>query len=277
MTTTADGILNQGHDDRLVQRIAADGADVIRKRYQHADAVEVFDAMTDLWRSPLGAGRVPPGLPRPLGLHADRHGMDMACIDGRMLGERGDVGFLPQRLSDVADLLADLHSSGVVVPRRRTAAKLVTSLRRKFADEPHAVVEHLAAIAPQLAETVVVSHGDFSPRNIVVGAQGLVLIDFDRLQMAGAGRDVQYLAAWAWVTEVTAGRVDPRGGWALGDRFEMAYAERRPAAGDELRHSRSFHRASSLVRIATSWSSLQVDYATREFVLDEALRMVRAG
>ena len=275
MTTTAGGILNHGHDDRLVQRIAVEGVDVIRKRYRETNAVEVFDAMTDLWRSPFGADRIPPGLPRPLQLHSDDEGMDMACVDGPMLGTRGDVGFLPQRLADVAALLAGLHSSGVVVPRRRSATKLVTSLRRKFTDQPHEVVERLASMAPQLAETVVVSHGDFSPRNIVVGAEGLVLIDFDRLQMAGAGRDVQYLAAWAWVTEVTAGRVDPPGGWALGDRFEMAYADRRPAERDELRHTRAFHRASSLVRIAMSWSSLQADDATRGFVLDEAMRVLR--
>ena len=275
MTTTADGILNQGHDDRLVQRIAADGADVIRKRYQHADAVEVFDAMTDLWRSPLGAGRVPPGLPRPLGLHADRHGMDMACIDGRMLGERGDVGFLPQRLSDVADLLADLHSSGVVVPRRRTAAKLVTSLRRKFADEPHAVVEHLAGIAPQLAETVVVSHGDFSPRNIVVGAQGLVLIDFDRLQMAGPGRDVNHLGAWCWAT-IALGR-DRSGvdAWDLCHAFEAAYLAHRPEAASDVVAGRSFHRATGLLRIATEWSAVTSDPTIQRRVLDEATRVAR--
>jgi aminoglycoside phosphotransferase (APT) family kinase protein len=275
VTTAAGGILNHGHDDWLVQRVAIDGVDVIRKRYRRADALEVFGAMTDLWQSPFGASRVSPGLPQPLRLHSDRSGMDMACVDGRMLGERGDVGFLPQRLSDVAALLADLHSSGVVVPRRRTAAKLVASLQRKFADQPHAVVDHLAVLAPHLHETVAVSHGDFSPRNVVVGAHGLVLIDFDRVQMAGAGRDVQHLAAWAWVTEVTAGRVDPTGGWALGDRFEMAYAERRPALHDELRHTRAFHRASSLVRIATSWSALQVDRATRGFVLDEAMRVLQ--
>ena len=80
-----------------------------------------------------------------------------------------------------------------------------------------------------------VSHGDFSPRNVLIGDGGLVLIDFDRLQMAGAGRDVQHLAAWAWVTEVTAGRVDPVAGWALGDRFEIAYPAATPGGGaDEL-------------------------------------------
>lgn len=275
MTEAAGGILNHGHDDRLVQRVTIDGDEVVRKRYARADAVEVFDAMTHLWQSSFGANRVPPGLPRPLQLHHDRHGMDMACVEGPMLAHRGTVGFAPQRLSDVAVLLADLHSSGVVVPRRRTASKLVASLERKLADRRHPLMAHLVALAPLLGEHLVVSHGDFSPRNIVMGSEGLVLIDFDRIQMAGAGRDVQYFAACAWVTEVTAGRVDADSGWVLGDRFEMAYADRRPDAREELRHTRAFHRASSLVRIATSWSAITTDVVTQQVVLDEAMRVLQ--
>jgi aminoglycoside phosphotransferase (APT) family kinase protein len=274
VTTDAGGILNLGHDDRLVQRCEIDGVAVIRKRYLHADAAAVFTAMAALWSSPFGAGRTPPGMPEPLRLHDDRGGMDMSVVDGPMLGARGDLGALPAHVDELARLLADLHTSGVTVPRRRTAARLVASLERKFEGGRHDVLDHLALRAPLLDEALVVSHGDFSPRNVVVTPMGLRLIDFDRLQMAGAGRDVQYLAAWAWVTDVVSCRAPRDRAWTVGDHFQVAYAARRPEVADELMAGRAFHRASSLVRIAMSWSSLRHDSAATEVVLAEAMRQL---
>ena len=84
-------------------------------------------------------------MPRPLRLHDDGAGIDMRFVEGRLLGERGDVGFLPQRLDDTVALLADLHRSGVGVPRRRTTTKIVASLGRKFDGVAHEVVGRLAA------------------------------------------------------------------------------------------------------------------------------------
>lgn len=267
------GILNEGHDDRLVRRIRVGDSDIIRKRYSNGLAAEVFTAMCHLWASQFGATRVPPGLPQPLRLHHDGATMDMSVVHGPMLGERGDVGRLPEKVEAVARLLADLHGSGVVVPRRRSALRLVASLDRKFDGRRDPVVHLLDRIAPTLAEHLVVSHGDFSPRNVVVTSTGPALIDFDRLQMAGAGRDVQYMAAWAWVTEVTAGRCDRDEGWHLGQRFEEKYAACRPEAADELDRSRAFHRAVALVRIAMSWSSLAADPTARRTVMAEAHRL----
>lgn len=272
MTTDAGGILNLGHDDRLVQRSDIDGLAVIRKRYLHADAAEVFASMRALWSSPFGASRTPPGMPEPLRLHDDGSGMDMSVVDGPTLGARGDLGTLSAHVDELARLLADLHTSGVTVPRRRSAARLVASLERKFEGDHHEVLDHLALRAPLLDETLGVSHGDFSPRNVVVTADGLRLIDFDRLQMAGAGRDVQYLAAWAWVTDVLSRHAPLDLAWTVGDRFQAAYAAQRPDVADELAAGRAFHRASSLVRIAMSWTSLRHDAAATALVLDEAMR-----
>ncbi len=273
----APEILNRGHDDRLVHRVRVGDAEVVRKRYANGGADDVFTSMLHLWRSPFGAARVPPGLPEPLRLHDDGATMDMSVVDGPMLGARGDTGELPSMLDEVAGLLADLHDSGVVVPRRRTASRLVASLDRKFAGDRHPVVDLLERCADSLDEHLVVSHGDFSPRNVVVTAAGPALIDFDRLQMAGAGRDVQYMAAWAWVTDVTAGRCTVDSGWQVGARFEASYTERRPEAAAELDRSRAFHRASALVRIAMSWSSLRDDHEATRTVLDEAHRIATAS
>jgi hypothetical protein len=80
------------------------------------------------------------------------------------------------------------------------------------------------------------------------------------------------MAAWAWVTDVTAGRCDTVSGWRLGDQFEAAYAACRPDSVAELHRSRSFHRSSALVRIAMSWSSLRDDAPATSTVMAEAHR-----
>jgi Ser/Thr protein kinase RdoA (MazF antagonist) len=213
---------------------------------------------------------------QPLRLHDDGSTVDMSVVDGPMLGVRGDVGGLPEAVDAVARLLADLHGSGVVVPRRRSAPRLVASLDRKFAGPRDPVVLLLDAIAPTLDEHLVVCHGDVTPRNIVLTHQGPALIDFDRLQMAGAGRDVQSLAAWVWATEVTAGRCGRDEGWHLGRHFEERYTACRPEAADELDRSRAFHRTAALVRIATSWSSMAADPTARRMVMAEAHRLARS-
>lgn len=261
--------LNAGHDDRIVHRVRIGTVEVIRKRYAIADAAQVHASMVALWASPFGATRTTPGMPEPLGLSDDGTTIDMELLDGPMLGTRGDTGLLPELVDEVALLLADLHRSGVVVPQLRSAPRLVASLERKFRGDRHPVLDALAAAVPD-HEQLAVAHGDCSPRNVVVTARGPVLIDFDRLQMAGAGRDVQYMAAWAWVTDVLAGRTSVSAGWDLGDRFEAAYAAHRPEARAELDATRRFHRASGLVRIAMSWSSLKRDAAARERVIQEA-------
>ncbi len=277
MTDHATDVLNSGHDDRLVRRVRSGELEVIRKRYAHGNAPDVFESMSALWRSTFGSTRLPPGLPQPLRLHDDGTTMDMSVVDGPMLGTRGDTGRLADLLDDVARLLADLHGSGVTVPRRRNAPRLVASLDRKFGGERQPTIELLDQTARSVEERSVVSHGDFSPRNIVLTPAGPALIDFDRLQMAGAGRDVQHMAAWVWVTEVTAGRADPAAGWHLGDRFEASYSTRRPGTAVELARSRGFHRASALMRIAMSWSSVRNHAAATELVMGEAHRLALAS
>lgn len=267
-------VLNPGHLDRLVVRTERNGRPVIRKQYRDDSGAGIYAAMRALWTSPFGATRATPGLPEPIAYDTATRTLDMGVVDGPALGERGHVGDLPARLDDVASLLADLHTSGVAVERRRTPAKLVRSLQRKLPDDHRSLIPRIEVRAP-VGELLVPNHGDFSPRNVLLTPTGPALIDFDRIQMAGPGRDVQYTAAWCWVTSVMNGSRSPERAWDLGDAFEAAYLEVRPRAAKDIHGGRVFHRACGLVRIATEWSSMKADPAAAAVVLDEVDALLR--
>jgi Phosphotransferase enzyme family len=267
-------VLNPGHLDRLVVRTELDGRPVIRKQYRDDSGQQIHAAMCALWASPFGAARTTPGLPEPLGYDPATRTLDMSVVDGPALGTRGDVGSLPDHLDEVAGLVASLHTSGVAVDRRRTPAKLLRSLERKLPEDRHALITRIGVRAPD-GERLVPNHGDFSPRNVLLTASGPALIDFDRIQMAGPGRDVQYMAAWCWVTSVVNGSRRSDQAWDLGDAFETAYLRERPGAAKDIHGGRTFHRACGLVRIATEWSSMKSDPAAAEMVLDEVASLLR--
>jgi aminoglycoside phosphotransferase (APT) family kinase protein len=210
----------------------------------------------------------------------------MQFLPGDPIGSRGDLGLSVQQLPEVARLLADLHSSGVRVDRRRSPAALLRSSHRKVdeldrtgiersgsaevAQLARRVVERLAAGLPTPTE-LVLSHGDFSPRNVLLTPNGLALIDFDRLQMAAPERDISYWGAWTWVTMLTTGR---QPSWRVGDDLALAYHRFRPAAPEPA--PSAFYRAVALLRIAHGWSALQAAPQTAALVLREALRLLAA-
>jgi len=264
-------VLNPGHDDRVVVRMLVGGRDVIRKRYADDSAEAVHQAMSDLWASPFGATRACPGLPEPLGCDAATRTLDMSIVDGPPLGRRGSVGQTPELIEAVAALVGDLHSSGVTVTRQRNPEALVAWLGRRLPYDPQGIVPRIAASAPRSVD-LCLSHGDLSPRNVIVTADGPTLIDFDRLQMASCSRDVSYMGAWCWVTSMLDGSRCAADAWDLGDRFEAAYLAHRPAAEGDLLTGRRFHRAIGMVRIATEWSSMRNDAESRSLVLAEAVR-----
>ncbi len=265
------------HADREVSMAEVDSRPVVTKRYTELDATIVYTAMSSLWASRFGAVRQPPGLPEPLGIR-DRT-ITMSFIDGLALGERGNPGRSPARLDDLAQLLADLHGSGVTVARRRHPMKILRSLSRKAEGLSPLVheqfIDALAAVttvAPD-DDAVVIGHGDFSPRNVLVDPHDhLILIDFDRLQMAGPGRDVAYLGAWIWVTELQADRTPS---WEVADNFLAAYAARSGRSPAQLTATAGFHRAAALLRIAQSWTSLSVRPDQAAAVIAEARSVAR--
>lgn len=267
-------VLNPGHLDRLVVRAERDGRPIIRKQYRDDSGEQIHAAMCALWASPFGAARATPGLPAPIAYDPATRTLDMSVVEGPPLGTRGDVGALPERLDEVASLLAALHTSGVVVERRRTPAKLLRSLGRKLPDDHGSLIDRIAVRAP-VGELLVPNHGDFSPRNVLLTPTGPALIDFDRIQMAGPGRDVQYMAAWCWVTSVMNGSYAGDEAWGLGDAFEAAYLRERPAAAKDIHGGRTFHRACGLVRIATEWTSMKSNSDASAMVLDEVAALLR--
>lgn len=269
------------HPDRLVSRVERAHGPVVVKEYAVADATQVFADMCALWESSFGGGRSSPGMPEPLA--CDGSTIEMQWIDGVTLGVRGEPGSTSHRIEDVAKLLADLHDSGALVRRNRRAAKLLRSLHRKaelmavgLRDQFASVLTAVAAVAPPDG-ALVVGHGDFSPRNILVAAPDarLVLIDFDRLQMADRGRDLGYMGAWVWATEFIAhGSAD----WSFADELLCHYRAIASAdVGAANMDACAFFRASALLRIAQSWSSLVDRQDLASELLAEAQRLVSRG
>lgn len=268
-------LIPTGHADRPVYRVATSAGLVAAKFFEANRRKAPFRDHADLWNSPFGESRHPPGLPRPLGWVESRHCLVMEWLDGSPLARRGDP---PPRhhLGEAASLLADLHSAGTRHRKTRDVEAILRSSGRKcqdLADTPigelaREVLDTLAARLPEDDEFVP-SHGDFSPRNLIVTPDGVRLIDFDRIQMADPARDVAYYGAWSWVTGLL---FDGQSDWTINDEFLAAYLRQRPASrlGDQM----SFHLAAALVRIVHGWTVLRQNPETARPVLKEALRIL---
>lgn len=256
----------------------AEGRTVVVKRYPDDVAGEIFDGMCALWSSPFGRNRSVPGMPQPLSLRTAEGAIAMSYLPGPAVGSRGDLGTTVFHLDAAARLLVDLHRSGVAVPRFRTGRALLRSITRKrdtLAPSPlrdkFDLAITLAGAKPQVDahHPLVVNHGDFSPRNIIVSTDGLKLIDFDRLQMSSPSRDVEYFGAWTWVTDLMAATGKA---WALADAFGSAYCSYAQDSEAQVATDRSFYRATALLRIAHGWTALQRLPEMAGLVADEAIR-----
>lgn len=258
------------HADRPVQAVLWNGRPAVVKSYRRGDAEGIAETMTALWASPFGRDRRPPGAPEVIALEGDD--LVMERIAGTPLGRRGELDGTAERRDEAAALLADLHGSGVEVARARPADRIVRSLERKLDSIPDDAERRLFAGALQALDPraldgdLVVSHGDFSPRNVLASPAGLRLIDFDRCQMAPRARDATYWGAWAWATVALGGGTP---GWDLGRQFEDAYARyaRQPELSEQ---QRAAHRSAALLRIAHGWSALRARPDIAKLVLHEA-------
>ncbi len=277
-----------GHDDRPVRIVTpAEGAAYVSKRYLSTDGAAIHEAMVDLWASSFGKDRLPaPGLPEPLSFDVRRGELRMALAAGDPLGARGDLGASVARGAEAATLLADLHASGVTVGRVRDPRSLARSALRKARDRAASPIgDELAGtvdlVGAQLTSApddldLVLTHGDFSPRNVLATPERLTLIDFDRLQLSSPLRDVAYWTTWLWATATTQG-VDSAGGWALGEDFVAAYARRSGLDLEAHATALAGHRAMALIRIVHGWSSLRADHDAARQMLAEARDLVDAS
>lgn len=277
------------HLDRPVRLEVRDGRAVVVKTYRRGGSRDVYDQMLALWLSPIGSERHPPGLPQPLSVDPGTGELVMARAPGRPLADRDDLGDSVRRLPEVAALLADLHTSGVTIKRVRSAKRLVASSLRKAADlgaanlAPQAstagwavadAADRLVGMLDRCCptdETLVPSHGDFSPRNILGDVSGLVLVDLDRMQMADPAHDLAHWGAWTWATDAINGHVPT---WdVLGDlvgHYTAHLGGLPRIAGGSL----AFHQAVALLRIVHGWSALQNLPRVQCLLLAEGVRLV---
>src|SRR5207302_3489251 len=158
---------------------------------------------------------------------------------------------------------------GVVRSLERKASD-VAALAPRLAPDFAGLVDALRASRPEDAP-LVPSHGDFSPRNVLVGDERLVLIDWDRFRLADPARDVAYSGTWSWARDVRQGRPPS---WSALERSVSVYDELRPAArvGERL----AFYVAAALGRIAHSIVTLwRDDTGVVPELLGEARRQLR--
>ena len=274
------------HFDRPVRLEIRDGREVVVTTYVRGGGSAVYDDMLALWQSPFGRDRRSPGLPQPLSVDLATGEVVMTRVHGTTLGDS------PSRLPEVAALLADLHASGVIVRRVRSADGLLVSSRRKadklsarsvgpaavvgaapVAEAANKVMDLLELRCPR-QEVLVSCHGDFSPRNVLGDATSLVLIDLDQMRMADPAHDLAYWGAWIWARAVMQDKVP---GWAGLSLLLENYAGR--LGGRSLVASRSlvFHQAVALLGIAYSSSKLHRRPGAQLVLLGEAARLLGGG
>ena len=282
-------MLSGNHPDRPVRLEVRDGREVVVKTYRRGGSHHVYGDMLALWMSPFGRDRRPPGMPQPLSVGSGTGEIMMGRVPGLPLGGRGDLGDSLLRLPEVAALLADLHASGALIKRIRSADRVLASCRRKVADlsaggvgprgvlgagpvpvAAQRVVDLLGASCPKV-ENLVSCHGDFSPRNVLGDADGVALIDMDRAQMTDPAHDLAYWSAWIWATDVLNDRVPS---WeSLGDLLSH-YTGHLGDRSKLVTANLAFHQAAALVRIVHGWSALQDLPAVQCDLLGEAARLL---
>ncbi len=253
---TAEPIVLTAHrPDRLSLVVrTTQGGRVFAKHYPDGRGAATFDNMQKLWQSSFGEGRRPPGLPRPLDFYPESGILITEYIEGRSLEEQEHPK--PEVMDDCIRLLAALHLCEAQPDTRRSSRGIMRSLWRK--------VERIAELAPSLAPPVraavaaleearrkdsdlVPSHGDFSPRNVLVAKNRLVIVDWDRFQLADPCRDLAYFATWNWRSALLRGLAPDRRGL---ERAVAIYVSARPGA--RIKHQIHFHVAAGLLRQAAT-------------------------
>jgi len=245
-----------GRSDRItLPMVTRKRLPVVAKFYPTGGGEITFSNMQELWRSSFGEGRRPPGLPRPIEYLDDAGVLIMERVEGRPFVELDPLDI--NILDDSIRLAASLHQCNAQPGKRRDSRLIVKSVRRK--------AESISKLAPKFAETfwtavealeaaqvkdleLVPCHGDFSPKNVLVAPNGLVLLDWDRFRLADAARDIAYMGCWYWVRGL---RQEKTPDWSVLDRIVNIYNSLRP--GVAIDAHLSFHISAGLLRRAHSY------------------------
>jgi hypothetical protein len=267
-------------DRKTIPLLTDSGCPVVAKIYSDDGGEACFSNMRALWSSSFGERRDPPGLPRPIEYLREHRVLVLERVAGRALAEMGepDTG----AVQDAVRLAAALHGSDARPTRRRSTRGILRSLRRKaerisrLDSALGATVERVVAALEESRRKereLVPGHGDFSPRNVLVGPDGSVLIDWDRFQLADPARDVAYFGTWCWVDRLRRGEVPS---WSVLENAAAAYEALRPQAA--IAEKLEFHVAAGLVRIAEGLVTLwPADAHLAPLLLEEALSRAEEG
>jgi aminoglycoside phosphotransferase (APT) family kinase protein len=273
-------VLDARHADRPVLRGTVDGrAAVVKLHHSAATAAAGHHAAMAIWAATATGGE-PGVVPEPMGWSPSAAAVIGEFVSGSALGARGSIGGAFERAHDVAQLLARLHAtSDTGHVARRDVRGIARSTRRKAAELPApdqgpalavAAALDAAGRADDADDRLVMTHGDFTPRNLLVEPSGrLRLIDLDRVRLAPAGRDIGYWRAWCWATQLLAGDTAR---WSHTDPFlaaRPAHADG-PRGADTIATSLPRHTAAGLIRIAHGWSILATMPELRAAIVDEA-------
>jgi hypothetical protein len=252
--TPVDSTAFAGRPDHVSLRMRGPEGAIVFAKFCPGRGAVAFENMQRLWASSFGEKRAHPGLPRPLRFLPEPGVLVCQNIDGRPLSDSSRIS--SSQVRGAMELLAALHSSDVQPDSRRTARGVVRSAQRKAARVAELAPQYAAAVRaladslevhrPKDAE-LVPSHGDFSPRNVLVASDGFVLVDWDRLQWADPARDVVYFGISDWLPRLRRGRSPDR---KLLDETIEVYRECRPSA--DVHKQIPFHIAAGLLRIACS-------------------------
>lgn len=251
------GSFGVGRPDRLTLAVRTPtGASAVAKWYPQGGSTQAFENAMAVWDSSFGRHRSRLVVPEPLAHHAEHGILVFARHPGVPLDSQPRPSGDRPALEQAIFLLAELHESDAQPLTRRSARGIIRSLERRadwmrdhapeLEDRFHAVIA-LMERQRKKGGDLVPSHGDFSPRNLLVSETGLVVIDWDRFQWAEPARDVVYLGTSDWLDSLRRGRRPNR---ARLKRLVEAYESVR--SGITLRPRVAFYVAAALLRRAAS-------------------------
>jgi hypothetical protein len=183
---------------------SADGTVVTKTRPAAHDARRRF--RNELRVNRLLVGERPPvPTPRLVGHHVQGRRLTFEAVDGEPLGPKYPHGLEPDRLDGVVDLALRLRSYR---PRRRWLRRLDPVRRLRLASAAGLLtgvqVDGLLPLAVRARSTLRFAHGDVTARNVLDGADGLCLIDWEWAGLYPVGYDLAFL--WYSLVDVPGAR-----------------------------------------------------------------------
>lgn len=242
-----------GRPDRVtVPVLTRTGRAAVAKCYPSDRGELTFANMQALWRSSFGERRQPPGLPQPIDYLPETGTLIMERLAGRPLAERDAADAVS--IAESVTLIAALHDCEARPTKKRDRRRIVREITRNLAASAEIAPEYAGVLAPAVEALeasagddpeIVPCHGDFSPRNVLIGTGRVALIDWDRLEWADPARDITYFGTWCWIWALRKKRTPD---WSVLQQVVDSY---RGLRGITLNDERvGFHVAAGLMREA---------------------------